>query len=913
MKIDNLKLRTKVLIPLGLMVAVVVAMVVFGATRLIGVSATASDIIEKRDLAAVELTRAAAAMSGVPHAVFAVLLYDQDDKARKAAKADFEAMVPEAGKLLDSAALHLPDKAAEIGKFKERFDKLAEAAKEPMQISLETPGLIHGIAIQQIDLVQMGHGASLATDVDSQVRALIGDMNAFNQALLDANAAASQGLNVQASLAVWNMAAVGVASILIAGAFALWMSTFKITRPLVRMVERMRALAQGDLQVEIDGLDRGDEVGEMANAVQVFKNNAVERLRVEKEAAEHRSEADSDRRKVESEKTRAAETQTLAMSQLGDGLRRLAGGDLTARLDHGFPDAFAKIRDDFNAAASKLMETVRAVVASTSAIHAGSHEISTSSDDLSRRTEQQAARLEEAAAALDEITATLKKSAEGAKQAAVEVASADDNAKQGAVVVKQAVEAMDAIAKSSEQIGQIIGVIDEIAFQTNLLALNAGVEAARAGDAGRGFAVVASEVRALAQRSAEAAKEIKSLISTSSSQVDSGVQLVAESGKALDRIIAQVSKINGIVSEIATSAEQQATGLQQVNAAISQMDETTQKNATMVEESNAASHSLSQETSQLANLVEQFQVEGRDGGALRRELRKVAPHAFAKPCGGRAGQTRAGRDRRGPRRARQACAGRAAAAAAQGGGRRPRRGGRRGKESGPNSDAAASATRGEQGWSELERGLQLRVAFAAAALPAPCYKGGASRDSRRRRASIRGAFGDVADQHDRLCPRRRRAGAVALDGRDQVRQLQGARPQAAPAAGFRPHRGRGARAARPRRWRAAPVSRRFRPRARARRRRRGSTRRRSTRSSSPRAPLRPRPAWRRRPWTACWRCAAWSRSSRRLTTRRASPTVCAGALQSLDEAIAALVVARRAEGAALRGDPRRAARRDRQR
>jgi methyl-accepting chemotaxis protein len=328
------------------------------------------------------------------------------------------------------------------------------------------------------------------------------------------------------------------------------------------------------------------------------------------------------------------------MQLLGDGLRRLAGGDLTSRLDQQFPAEFGMIRDDFNAAARKLMETVRAVLASTGAIHAGSHEISRSSDDLSHRTEQQAARLEEAAAALNEITATLKKSAEGAKQAAGVVTGADDDAKKGAVVVKQAVQAMDAIAKSSAQIGQIISVIDEIAFQTNLLALNAGVEAARAGDAGRGFAVVASEVRALAQRSAEAAKEIKSLISTSSGQVDSGVKLVAESGKALDRIIDQVTKINHIVKEIAASAEQQATGLQQVNVAISQMDETTQQNATMVEESNAASHSLSQETSQLADLVEQFQVEGLDNSSLRRELRKAAPHAFVKQSqAGRAGQT----------------------------------------------------------------------------------------------------------------------------------------------------------------------------------------------------------------------------------------------------------------------------------
>jgi methyl-accepting chemotaxis protein len=275
---------------------------------------------------------------------------------------------------------------------------------------------------------------------------------------------------------------------------------------------------------------------------------------------------------------------------------------------------------------------MRAVATSASAIQSGAREISTASDDLSRRTEQQAASLEETAAALDEITATVKKSAEGAKHAREVVGAADTDAKNGAVVVKQAVEAMDAIAHSSGQIGQIIGVIDEIAFQTNLLALNAGVEAARAGEAGRGFAVVASEVRALAQRSADAAKEIKGLISTSTSQVDMGVKLVAETGQALERIISQVSEINTVVAEIASGAQEQATGLAQVNTAINQMDQTTQQNATMVEESTAASHSLSQETSQLSGLIGRFQTGAASGGAdLRGELRKVAPHAFRKP------------------------------------------------------------------------------------------------------------------------------------------------------------------------------------------------------------------------------------------------------------------------------------------
>ncbi len=319
------------------------------------------------------------------------------------------------------------------------------------------------------------------------------------------------------------------------------------------------------------------------------------------------------------------------MSSIGTGLERLSAGDLTFQIRHAFAPDYEKLRADFNGAMSQLQETMKTVIGRTHGLRSGGQEITQASDDLSKRTEQQAASLEETAAALDEITATVKKTADGALEARKVVATAKDDAEKSSLIVRNAVSAMTRIEDSSRQIGQIIGVIDEIAFQTNLLALNAGVEAARAGDAGRGFAVVASEVRALAQRSAEAAKEIKALISASSDQVAQGVDLVGETGKALDRIAAQVAQINGVVTEIAASAQEQATGLHQVNAAVNQMDQVTQQNAAMVEQATAAAHSLREETDALSELIGQFRVG--DAGptavavspALRPAARKPNP------------------------------------------------------------------------------------------------------------------------------------------------------------------------------------------------------------------------------------------------------------------------------------------------
>lgn len=319
--------------------------------------------------------------------------------------------------------------------------------------------------------------------------------------------------------------------------------------------------------------------------------------------------------------------QAVVIDILAGGLRRLAAGDLTTQICTALDGEYDQLRQDFDAAAKRLEETVQAVLGCANSITDGAGEISQAADDLSRRTEQQAASLEETAAALEEITATVKKTAANTREATSTTARAKSAAEDGSRIVEAAVQAMDSISQSSNQITDIIGVIDEIAFQTNLLALNAGVEAARAGDAGRGFAVVASEVRSLAQRSSQAAKEIKTLILKSRGQVETGVKCVGDTGASLKHILESVGSINSLITEMAHAAEQEATGIEQVNAAVAQMDQVTQQNAAMVEESTAASKGLAEETRDLANLVGFFKV----GATLLATKAKAGTGSRAKP------------------------------------------------------------------------------------------------------------------------------------------------------------------------------------------------------------------------------------------------------------------------------------------
>ena len=397
---------------------------------------------------------------------------------------------------------------------------------------------------------------------------------------------------------------------MLGSALLAWYLTMNIKGAVQKIAGATEKLARGDAAVDLDHLARKDEMGAIVKSLNVFRDNQrhLEQLRQEQEATRNQSE--EERRRADEAQRAIAEQQELVVTSLAQALDRLATGDLTVRLSTAFPGDYEKLRNDFNAASEKLEEVLRSIATSTASINSGSAEISNGAEDLSRRTEHQAATLEETAAALDQITATVQKTAQGATAGREAVASAKADAERSGDVVGRAVVAMNAIEKSAREINQIIGVVDEIAFQTNLLALNAGVEAARAGDAGKGFAVVASEVRGLAQRSADAAKEIKGLISASSQQVEEGVSLVGEAGEALQRIVAHVNEISGLVGEIASSAREEAQGLAEVNTAVNQMDQVTQQNAAMVEEATAASRMLAEETKELSRLVGRFSING---------------------------------------------------------------------------------------------------------------------------------------------------------------------------------------------------------------------------------------------------------------------------------------------------------------
>ncbi|WP_312808377.1 methyl-accepting chemotaxis protein [Agrobacterium cavarae] len=613
---QNISITGKFLTIMAVFGLFILGVVAYSATQISKINTNYSDLISGEMTAATKLVRANRALQGA-RANIAELTISKTPLQNKNALDSLDAAQIAMSENFDMASNALPEVTTIASLKEEALKILGENCKSTINMARS--------AVNPEDV--LASQAMFLSSCQPLFDPLTLKVQELGNATVKKAENGSSDLSYVSNSTVYTTVAgsiVGLVVVLLSGFFAIraW-----LVAPIKSLASIMGRLANADYAANIDGLGRKDEIGGMAAAVQVFKDNGLKADKLAAESESMRSDAEANRLQTAEADRARAEQMAQATAGLGEGLKHLASGDLTFQLVDSFAPDFETLRSDFNSAVAQLSKTLRAVAEVTNGIDNGSREVSASADDLSKRTEQQAAALEETAAALDQITVNVANSSKRAEEARKVAVQANESAAQSGRVVANAVDAMQKIEASSNQVSNIIGVIDEIAFQTNLLALNAGVEAARAGDAGKGFAVVAQEVRELAQRSAQAAKEIKDLIRNSSVDVQSGVKLVSDTGDALKTIEGYIVTVNQHMDSIARSAKEQSVGLAEVNTAVNQMDQVTQKNAAMVEETSAAGATLANESGKLRELISQFQL----GDALRQTAGVMAASTAHRP------------------------------------------------------------------------------------------------------------------------------------------------------------------------------------------------------------------------------------------------------------------------------------------
>lgn len=594
----NVSISRKFMLMMGMFGVCTLIQIAYTAAHLNSLARTYNTMLKADAGGALQLAKANHALQEMRSATADVMMSRTSDMNTLAS--DEFAKAQEAfGTAIEQAGQLLPERQADLTAIKSDVQStLDEACNHVVEIALQSNSEANAAGSQAVFL----------KECQPRINALGPRLSALTAEVADAVESTGQVLEQDAGKVAFQTLVFAVLSLIGALLGSLLLVRIWVVRPVGKLCAEMDRLVHGDLGIMVSGLDRGDELGRMARAVQVFKETGIKASELEVQAEESRTRAAAEQEEVRRREAIFTQQMQDATQGLAEGLRHLAAGDLTFTIDTAFAETFEPVRHDFNATIDNLRSTVGQITAAVDLIERRVRELGAGAVELSSRSERQAASLEESASSLRDLTANVQQSAARTEEARRFAADSNTAAQQSNEVVRIAMHSIGQIEKSSNEIANIVGVIDDIAYQTNLLALNAGVEAARAGDSGKGFAVVAHEIRELAQRSSLAASDIKQLIETSVGEIRLGVRHVGVAGQSLQAISTQVLLINQELDALARTALEQSSSLREVNTAIVQIDEATQKNTMMVEASSGATRELVDEADRLRGLVDRFRL-----------------------------------------------------------------------------------------------------------------------------------------------------------------------------------------------------------------------------------------------------------------------------------------------------------------